>query len=185
MKYIVIIFFVLFVFGNIKPEDTANDNDNVEFLEYINKEDFNYWKIIEKASIKNHETDLSRRISIVSKEAPDYRRIVYKKKSIYGLPTFYLKQDGDIILTNKESFYLADNILDTGIVNDAKKCNKDIAIKSEKEFTKKGWNVLKFTRSDACLIKLKMSIGFFNKNTKSMKLIGDYDDEVIVYHLVW
>ncbi len=185
MKYIVIIFFALSAFGNIKSEHTANDYNNVEFLEYVKKEDFNYWKIIERVSIKNHETDLSRRISIVSKEAPDYRRIVYKKKSIYGLPTFYLRQEGDIILTNEESFYLADNILDADIVNDAKKCNENIAVKSEKKLTKKGWNVLKFTRNKACLIKLKMSIGFFNKNTKSMKLIGDYDDEVIVYHLVW
>lgn len=186
MKHLYITLLLLLFFNpGFEPDIVINKTKNVEFLKYVKEDDFSYWKIIKSSSIKNHEVNFKNRISIVSEHLPELDRLLYKNKNKYNLPAFYLKKDDEIVLINQLNFNKLERFIEKSIVNEAREFNSKHKVYSKKIKTKKGWNILEFKRDSICLIKLKMTIGFFNKNTESIKLLGNYDNEIEVYYLVW
>ena len=155
----------------------------------VNYEDnFEYWKVIKKSSIKYDEVDIRYRISVKSSKIPQYSRILYNRdcKSEHSLPSFYKSKKTDTIVANHITFPSMYKFIDEKVIEEAKEYNSNSSLpSSEKVERKKGWDFLKFNRDKVCLIKLKMSIGYYNKNTHSMKLIGDYDDEITLYYITW
>lgn len=170
--------YILILFSNCLFSQ-INDSifsKNVLIQKEVLIEKFDYFSI---KLINNYKFDevVSNDMCVLSKNIPNINRIIQPKNTTFSFPTYY-------------SF---DKLNDTVVINEYNFVNMYKIVKESKEIItpekvnfilkKKGFEVNSVILNNVKLLYLKMSVGYFNKYTKTMKITGDFDEFINVIYI--
>lgn len=152
---------------------------NIELVDTFEKKDYCFYSIVNKDNIKKDEVSQEQDINIKSQSIPSLNRIILNCNKNYYFPTHYnLDKKNQTIILNKYNFIELENIFEF------QKSNKQ-NLTSKSVFKNKSYIINEVKIDNIIVVNMKIKLGFYNKYSKNMHIVGDYDEILNVSYLIY
>jgi hypothetical protein len=152
---------------------------NIELVDTFEKKNYCFYSIVNKSNIKKDEVSHEQDINIKSQNIPSLNRIILNCNKTYYFPTYYnLDKKNQTIILNKYNFIELENIFEF------QKSNKQ-NLTSKTVFKNKSYFINEVKIDNVIVVNMKIKLGFYNKYSKNMHIVGNYDEILNISYLIY